>query len=58
MVKKLPGSYSFQKIVLQMALMFSALRAGHSLFSRKIPGTHFCLGLSRTQGYGAARGIK
>jgi hypothetical protein len=32
----------FYTLGLQMAVRFSALRAGHPLAHRKISGTHFC----------------
>jgi hypothetical protein len=41
----------------QMA-MRSALRAGHPLPPRKIPGTYFCQRLSRPQGHSAAGRIR
>jgi hypothetical protein len=37
-----------------MAVRLSALRAGRPLPPRKIPGTHFCYSLSRTQDRSAA----
>jgi hypothetical protein len=37
-----------------MAVRLSALRAGSTFTPRKFPGTHFCSGLSRTQGHSAA----
>jgi hypothetical protein len=41
-----------------MAVTLSALRAGRPLTPTKIPGTHFCQGLSRPQGHSAARRIR
>jgi hypothetical protein len=41
-----------------MAVMLSAPRAGRPLPPRKIPGTHFCLRLSRPQGHSAAGRIR
>jgi hypothetical protein len=37
-----------------MAVRLSALRAGWPSLPRKIPGTHFCQRLNRTQGHSAA----
>jgi hypothetical protein len=40
-----------------MAVSLLALRAGHTLPLRKIPGVHFCWRLSRPQGHSAAARI-
>jgi hypothetical protein len=41
-----------------MGLSLLALRAGRPLPLRKVPGTHFCYRLSRTQGHSAAGRIR
>jgi hypothetical protein len=41
-----------------MALRLSAIRAGRPLPPRKIPDTHFCQRLSRSQGHSAAGRIR
>jgi hypothetical protein len=41
-----------------MAVSLSALRAGHPLTPRKIPGTHFCQRLSRLQCHSSAGMIR
>jgi hypothetical protein len=41
-----------------MAVRLSALRVGHHLPHRKIPGTRFCYRLSRPQGHSAAGRIR
>jgi hypothetical protein len=51
------GSHIFYTIGSLMAVT-SALRAGGPLLPRKIPGSHFCWGLSRPQGHSAAGRIK
>jgi hypothetical protein len=48
----------FHVIGSQMAARLSALRTGRPLPPRKIPGTHFCLRLSRPQGHGAPGRIR
>jgi hypothetical protein len=44
------GSHSFYRMASQMAVTLSALRVGCALPLRKIPGTYFCLRLSKSQG--------
>jgi hypothetical protein len=41
-----------------MAVSFLALRASRPLTPRKIPGTHLCWRLNRTQGHSAAGRIR
>jgi hypothetical protein len=53
------GSHIFYTIGSQMAVRLSALRAGRPPFTpKKIPGTHFCQRLSRSQGHSAAGKIR
>jgi hypothetical protein len=47
------GFHIIQAIGSQMAVRLSTLHIGHPLPPRNIPGTHFCLKLSRPQGYSA-----
>jgi hypothetical protein len=52
------GSHIFLTIGSQMVVRLSALRAGHALPPRNLPGTHFCWRLSRPQGHSAAGRIR
>jgi hypothetical protein len=57
-VVRLRGSYIFGTIGSQMGVSLLALCAGRATPPRKIPSTHFCSRLSRSQGHSTAGRIR